>query len=183
MTERKVTLEDMLDCREKRAERQKEMLSRYGAPVVSITLVWPGEVKDTDASRYAMEQATRSLDDVLEAMSVSPNLRRCDFLVTGAEAIYSVNMDVTALKRLCVGLEEAHPLGRLWDIDVIGIDGRPASRTEIGLSPRTCLVCDEPAHVCARSRAHDVNALLTEIHRSIDEFKQSVEAEAEAEEQ
>ncbi|GKX55271.1 phosphoribosyl-dephospho-CoA transferase [Leminorella grimontii] len=177
MTERKVTLEDVLDCREKRAERQKETLSRFGAPVVSITLVWPGEVKDTEASRYAMEQATRSLDDVLDALSISPNLRRCDFLVTGAEAIYSVNMDATALKRLCVGLEEAHPLGRLWDIDVIGADGRPISRTEVGLSPRSCLVCDEPAHVCARSRAHDVSELLSAIHRSIDEFKQSLEAE------
>lgn len=176
MMARKVTLEDVLDCREKRVERQKKTLSRYGAPVVSITLVWPGEVKDTEASRYAMEQALQSLDNVLEALNISPRMRWCDFLATGAEAIYSVDMDVAALKRLCVGLEETHPLGRLWDLDVIGVDGRPASRTEIGLSPRNCLLCDEAAHVCVRSRAHDVNELLSAIHRSIDDFKQSVEA-------
>lgn len=176
MMARKVTLEDVLDCREKRVERQKKTLSRYGASVVSITLVWPGEVKDTEASRYAMEQALQSLDNVLEALNISPRMRWSDFLATGAEAIYSVDMDVAALKRLCVGLEEAHPLGRLWDLDVIGVDGRTASRTEIGLSPRNCLLCDEPAHVCARSRAHDVNELLSAIHRSINDFKQSVEA-------
>lgn len=176
MMEQKVTLEDMLDCREKRAERQKEMLSRYGVPVVSITLVWPGEVKDTEASRYAMEQALWSLDNVFEVLNITPRLRRCDFPVTGAEAIYSVNMNVAALKRLCVRLEEIHPLGRLWDLDVIGVDGHPASRTETGLSPRCCLLCDEQAHVCARSRTHDVKQLLSTIHRSIDDFKQSVKA-------
>lgn len=47
MTEHKVTLEQMLDCRERRVERQKEARLRFGAPVVSITLVWPGEVKDS----------------------------------------------------------------------------------------------------------------------------------------
>ncbi|HAG1966919.1 TPA: citrate lyase holo-[acyl-carrier protein] synthase [Salmonella enterica] len=176
MMERKVTLEDMLGCREKRAERQKETLSRYGVPVVSVTLVWPGEVKDTEASRYAMEQALWSLDNALETLNIFPRLRRCDFPVTGAEAIYSVNMDVSALKRLCVGLEDIHPLGRLWDLDVIGVNGHPASRTEIGLSPRCCLLCDEQAHVCVRTRAHDVKQLLSTIHRSIDDFKQSVEA-------
>ncbi|EDU3769347.1 citrate lyase holo-[acyl-carrier protein] synthase [Salmonella enterica] len=133
-------------------------------------------MKDTEASRYAMEQALWSLDNVFEVLNITPRLRRCDFPVTGAEAIYSVNMNVAALKRLCVRLEEIHPLGRLWDLDVIGVDGHPASRTETGLSPRCCLLCDEQAHVCARSRTHDVKQLLSTIHRSIDDFKQSVKA-------
>lgn len=172
MTEHKVTLEQMLDCRERRVERQKEARLRFGAPVVSITLVWPGEVKDSPESRYAMEQALCALDDAFEQLNLSPNFRQRELSVTGPEAIYSVNMDTVTLKRLCTELEK-HPLGRLWDMDVIDSDGRPVSRSDIGLPSRRCLLCDQPAHVCARSRAHSVDQLLEAIHRRIHAFKQS----------
>lgn len=60
------------------------------------------------------------------------------------------------VKRPLVGLEESRPGGRLWDLDVH--DGEHLlSRTSLGLPPRRRLVCDGPAHACARSRAHDAS--------------------------
>lgn len=173
MTARKITLDEMLDCREKRAGQQKEMRLRFKTVLVSVTVVWPGEVKDTDASRYVMKQALRTLKEALDEIFISSTQRGCEFLTTGAYAIYSVKMNTAELKRICVNLEETHPLGRLWDFDVIDRDGQPVSRSDIGLPARRCLLCDEPAHVCTRSRGHNLHDLLLTIQRRVDEFKRS----------
>ena len=45
------------------------------------------------------------------------------------------------VKRLLVPLEDASKLGRLYDIDIIGRDGKKISRSDIGKPGRTCLLC------------------------------------------
>lgn len=175
MIAHKVTLNEMLDCRERRAGRQKAILSRFSTPLVSVTLVWPGKVKDTDAARYVMEQALRALDNALAKQNIL--YRHCEYFTTGAETIYSVMMDAAALKQLCVRLENTHPLGRLWDIDVIDKNNQPVSRFAIGLPARCCLLCAEPAHICVRSRTHNLNHLLNAIYQKIDEFKHAKQQE------
>ena len=46
-----VTLQEILDAREKRAQRQKELLAEYNKPIVSFTMNIPGPVKlDRDVS-------------------------------------------------------------------------------------------------------------------------------------
>ncbi|EMT6575221.1 citrate lyase holo-[acyl-carrier protein] synthase [Providencia sp. PROV130] len=175
--EQKVTLENMLNCREKRAEKQQYLLAKYHQPVVFISLVWPGEVKDSSASRYVMELAVKTMNNAVEHLHLHTSHHQCEHLITGPEAFYclpidNIGLSILDLKKLCVRLERAHPLGRLWDIDVINTHKRPISRSEVGLPPRRCLLCEKPAHLCARSHAHDVHTLINTIHRRIDEFKQ-----------
>ena len=57
----KLTLEQVLKAREDRARRQQGWLTRYKNPLISTTLVWPGEVKDTPLSRRVMDQASDAL--------------------------------------------------------------------------------------------------------------------------
>lgn len=64
------------------------------------------------------------------------------------------------LKRLMCEVEDASPVGRLLDADVIGLDGEKLSRTDVGLPVRRCLLCGEEAPLCARSRAHSAEALF-----------------------
>ena len=59
------------------------------------------------------------------------------------------------LKELCVSIEDRGDIGRLYDLDVIGVDGEKLSRRE----GRRCLICGGPAAVCARSRAHDLKEI------------------------
>ena len=66
------------------------------------------------------------------------------------------------LKNIGVKLEEETPWGRLYDIDIIGMDGEKLSRP----SPRRCIVCGGPAADCARSRAHG----LDQIRKKTDEL-------------
>ena len=87
---------------------------------------------------------------------------------TGPEAMLCVRADARAIKRRLCALEDGEALGRLLDIDVIAPDGGKISRTEIGLPARRCLLCGNPAPVCARSRAHSADALFEKANAIID---------------
>lgn len=93
-----------------------------------------------------------SLDDVLQALD-------------GDMAWWGVKAPAEEVKTLLCRLEDALPIGRLWDLDVLGEDGRPLSRQALGLPPRACLVCDAPAKICARERRHDLSALQAAIQQ------------------
>ena len=71
------------------------------------------------------------------------------------------------LKKAMIELEDGTKLGRLFDIDVINSKGNKISRLELGMAPRKCIVCDEIAHVCSRSRAHSVEEMLEYINKVI----------------
>jgi triphosphoribosyl-dephospho-CoA synthase len=63
------------------------------------------------------------------------------------------------VKRAAIALEEAAPARRLVDIDVYDDAGLPVDRQLLGLPPRACLVCHEPARECIRLGRHDAGAL------------------------
>ena len=77
--------------------------------------------------------------------------------------MFAVEAASDELKRALVNLETADPLGRLWDLDVTDPQRGALSRRGLGLPVRRCIVCDEPAHACARSRAHSLAELLRAI--------------------
>lgn len=150
-----VTLAQMLEARERRARCQKKLLDRLGLPVVSFTLNIPGPVKRSPPIQRAYRYGLELLRQRFRPRYVSEYI-----LDTGCEALLAVEGEPAALKRLAVAIEDADPLGRLLDIDVLDPAGAPVSRQALGLPERTCLLCGGPAHACARSRAHGVEALF-----------------------
>lgn len=170
-----IGLDEMLAARDRRAERQRAAIGRHGRPIASLTVVMPGPVKDSATARRLLAEACGATEAALDAAGWAV-LERIDTQApTGPEAIFVVDAPAGALKRRLLELEEAHPLGRLWDIDVIAAEGgemRVLSRREFGLPPRACLVCGGPAHVCARSRAHPVAELVAIIESRADAYFQ-----------
>ena len=64
-------------------------------------------------------------------------------------------------------MEEGSDLGRLFDLDVLIPDEtfpQSISRSRLGAAPRRCLLCEEDAKACARSRAHTMDQLLEKIN-------------------
>ena len=57
-----VSLTDVLTAREQRAMRQQALLTRFHQPVLSLTLVTPGPVKDSIGYRHVMAEALREGD-------------------------------------------------------------------------------------------------------------------------
>ena len=162
-----VTLAQLLAARDSRAARQKELLQNGGA-LVSLTVNMPGPVKRCALSErlfdIALEAVTQLLGDKLRFCET----RRKD---TGCEAFLSADMDAQTLKARLCALENNHPLGRLWDIDVLGVDGVPLSRQSAGYPPRKCLLCENSGAACARSRAHSLSELIAAMQAMLERWE------------
>ncbi|AWB09193.1 citrate lyase holo-[acyl-carrier protein] synthase (plasmid) [Azospirillum humicireducens] len=166
-----VSLAEMLEARDRRAERQRALFARHGLPLLSVTLVAPGPVKVTETSRFVMETAADELERLFRRTGwpVEANLAVRER--TGFEALYAVDTEARVLKWAVAALEDDHPLGRLWDLDVLCPMQGGLSRGALGLAPRRCLVCGEPAHACARSRRHPLDTLLAAIEERVNAFR------------
>lgn len=165
ISQRSVELSDMLEARERRVLIQQQMIEEEKQPLVCLTLNIPGPVKVLPHVPEAFEEGCRRIEAALAALGASPAFSNkrliCEF--TGFEAFYSVGADALELKKALVPIEDQDRLGRLFDIDVIKTDKTKVSREDLGLPPRTCLLCESPAHVCSRSRTHSVAQLTAEI--------------------
>ena len=159
----KITLEQMLLARDRRASRQAALLSRYGRPVISFTMNIAGPVKDSPLIRYAFRSGLRQL----EALPCAQLCREVIFEPTGPEALLVYEtQDARLLKAFCIRLESEGEAGRLFDLDVLDANGEKLSR-ETG---RTCLVCGGPVSVCSRSRAHGLEAITARTRAILEAF-------------
>ena len=155
-----MTLQQLLESRDARAARQCALLSANpGKTLVVLTVIVPGPEKRTPdslvAARAAVGELRRAFGDT--------DIAEYD-LDSGFEAYLLTDKTPEDAKRICVGIEERHPLGRVFDLDVMGEDGIPLTRASVGMASRRCLICDSDARVCMRLRTHGVDELLSRIH-------------------
>ena len=160
---RAVTLQEVLDAREVRAAAQRRMLAAHGLPLLGLTMNIAGPVKRSALSDFAYREGLLQLRRRLGSALAAEELTDAP---AGLEAILACALPAEELKTLAMELEEARPVGRLYDLDVIGVDGQKLSRAV----PRTCLVCGGPASPCARSRAHGLRAVQTAAEKRLRGF-------------
>jgi holo-ACP synthase len=169
-TLREVTLEEMLLARERRVVKQKEMLTTYLVPLISYQVNIPGPLKRTPLSIRIFDEGLQALNRAMVTEHLTPIVKQIQYPVTGPEAIIAVSCVAAALKRIVTRIEDDHSLGRLFDLDVIGLDGKALSREMLGMSRRKCFLCAEDAYVCGRSRRHSVDDLTLKIQAMAREY-------------
>ena len=163
-----VSLPQLLAARDARAALERDLLARYaGCTLVVLTVVMPGAEKRTEASLLVARAACAALDKLLAA-HCRHRLERD--LATGFEAYWLMDLPQEEAKRRTVELEDTHPLGRLFDADIILPEGRPLSRTELGAPPRRCLLCDREARFCMRNGSHTREELHAKIAQMIADY-------------
>ena len=150
-----VTLYQILEARERRAEEQRRLLARFGLPLICFTMNIAGPVKTDPLIRRSFHWGCRALEARLTGVA----FREIREDVTGCQAMYAVEGEPQTLKAICTALEEEIPLGRLLDMDVLDTRGRKLERTELGGSSRGCIVCGAPGRGCAARRLHSVTDL------------------------
>lgn len=155
-----VSLHDILNAREARARQQKALLAEHRAPLLCFTMNIAGPVKVTALIEQAFREGLAMLDGQLPQEKLL--YRDVQVLPTGCEAFFAVSMPAGQIKELCTDIEETHPLGRLFDMDVIDVDGHKLERKD----ERGCMVCGAPGRFCAASRTHSV-AQLQAVTRQI----------------
>ena len=183
-----ITLDELLASRDARhAMQQKLMAEHSGKTLVCLTVVMPGSVKRNQqsltvarAAVKAMRKAYNISDDQLPETELLTNelkteTRECLVerdLNTGYEAYLITSLPLLEAKRVAVDIEDTHPLGRLFDIDVIDAQGIPVSRDRVGGQPRRCLVCDHEARYCMRMRWHTQEEIWARIKQMTDDYAQ-----------
>ncbi|MBP5689582.1 MAG: citrate lyase holo-[acyl-carrier protein] synthase [Bacteroidales bacterium] len=156
------SLEEILRSRDERASRQRELKDSFtGKALLSLTVIVPGPEKRTETSLNVAAAAVSAIRDAFHI--VHEELRD---LSTGYEAFFIVPGDDYDAKRKAVEIEETHPFGRLFDIDVIGQEG-PLSRKDVGAEERRCLICGKTARECMRLRTHSPEELTEAVRRIV----------------
>ena len=181
-----ITLDELLASRDARhAMQQKLMAEHLGKTLVCLTVVMPGSVKRNQqsltvarAAVKAMRKAYNISDDLLPETELLTNELKAEAgeclverdLNTGYEAYLITPLPLLEAKRVAVDIEDTHPLGRLFDIDVIDAQGIPVSRDRVGGQPRRCLVCDHEARYCMRMRWHTQEEIWARIKQMTDDY-------------
>lgn len=148
-----VSLQDILQAREERVRLQRAWLEIYRCPLICFTMNIAGPVKTSPLIKRGFHAGLEQLNGQLPLEK--RRLQHVQELPTGCEAILVMDLPAQTLKQICTDIEENHPLGRLFDMDVIDTDGTKLERE----NQRGCIVCGAPGRFCAASRAHSVEQL------------------------
>lgn len=164
-----VSLLEMLDARERRVHHQQELLAQYQKPLVCFTMNIAGPVKDSPLIRRGFARGQQLLRQQFLRAKLTPLHTDAACSPTGCEAFYVLDADPLAIKKFTTDIEDATPLGRLFDMDVLRPNGIKVDREELHLEGRRCLICGGPAKACSSRRIHTVaelqaktTAILTE---------------------
>ena len=119
----------------------------------------PGPIKTNNEIKKAfdigknliLEKLKENNIEILEIQELNEN--------TGNELFISTNLLAEKIKNITVVIEESSELGRLFDIDVIDVNFEKLSRKSF----RKCLICEEQAQECGRSRKHSVEELQSKV--------------------
>ncbi|MBR0139619.1 MAG: citrate lyase holo-[Firmicutes bacterium] len=160
---KRVEVKDMMRAREERALAQYGLLKNGGKAAVSFTLNIAGPYKVFPGVYYCFERGLGLLKEALATAGFEAEGAETRESFTGLEALLSVKGDAKEVKKVCAGLDDSLPVGRLFDLDVLYMspEGFPekVSREELGFSPRKCLICELPSSECAAIRRHSAKEL------------------------
>jgi holo-ACP synthase CitX len=131
-----------------------------GAALLAVSLAVPGGEKEPPGAlallAWAMVRLTVGLPCATPLHSAGDP--------AGPFVLLAVAAPPAQVKRLAVAIEEAAPVARLLDLDVYDGAGRPVDRAALGLPPRACLLCPEPARECLRAARHPPADVIARAH-------------------
>ena len=168
---KKITLEDVLAAKERRAQLQSELRALYKSTVVSVTINMPGAVKYTRDTLDLLYYAVNELRQQFRAAQAELCEERVLHLATGPAAVLAVQGDSFAIKEIGMRIEQATKQGRLLDIDVFDSAGHQISRDGSGASGRRCFVCSGDALECMREAKHSQQDVLAAVNQRMIGFK------------
>lgn len=154
-----ITLMEVLNNRENRANLQRSLLSTHQQTLVCLTLNIAGPQKVNRLIHKAYLEGKSALLSSLQAADIPLLFTEEVDSNTGYEGFFIINSTPDAAKIITLQIEDEHPLGRLYDFDVLSPAGEKLSRNDFGYPERTCLLCGQPAFQCGRNRTHTASEL------------------------
>ena len=159
---------DFLEARDGRQQELDRILAQYGSEHASFLLISanvPGAGKHRPGIARLLGGALHSLR---RGIGLKVLLSRRDVL--GPFHIAASSLPPIDVKRAAIAIEAESPSARLLDVDVYGPNGSAVDRSGLGLAPRPCLVCAEPARECILLRRHSTSELLERVDSLLGPF-------------
>ncbi len=151
-----------LEARDERQQELDRILGQARAKDAASLLVISSNVPGRDKFRPGISRLLRgALDSLHDAVGLKVLFTRRDLL--GHFHIASSNQLPIDAKRAAVLIESENPSARLVDVDVYRPDGAQVDRAGLGLPPRSCLLCAEPARECILLQRHSNAELLERV--------------------
>lgn len=172
-----ITLQDVLDARERRVARQQTLLNTYGKPLVCFTMNIAGPEKYNERIAKGFRMGVSMLEAQLQGSRAAVLQKQVFEEKTGCEAYFVTDASAERLKTLTVQIEDSMPVGRLFDMDVLAQNGSKVSRERLGFPGRTCLICGGPVHICSSRRAHGLEELQAKTRSLLQDAIHRQEAE------
>ncbi len=163
----RITFEDILAAKEKRAQLQEELRIKNNSAIISITANIPGAVKYSDETVDLVYSAVVKMRYKLREAHLVLREEQVHHLATGPVALIAVAGAAGVIKEFGVSIEEELNYGRLIDIDVFDASGRQIDRALQGLRLRSCFVCGGNAIACMRSQAHQQEEVVSAVKKML----------------
>ncbi|WP_320129692.1 citrate lyase holo-[acyl-carrier protein] synthase [uncultured Sphaerochaeta sp.] len=151
---------DWLEAMELRAVTQKIVITQFNVNIVMFTMNIPGPIKSNPIIQAIFQEGLMELLKRCECYNPIAFLEKNP--ATGPEAYILVPITNSCLtvKKDLLSLENQHPMGRWFDIDVISEKKTKISRSDLKEPPRRCFLCDKPAKICRREGNHSIDELF-----------------------
>lgn len=151
---------ELLAARDARQELLERALAAGRPALLFLSLNLPGPDKSPPGARLLFRC---TFERIAESFPGSLLLTR-ERDALGDYALRALDVEPLAAKRLCVGIEESHAATRLVDLDIYAPGHGQVGRAALGLPPRPCLLCGEPAVDCMRSKRHPLTSVIAQAH-------------------
>jgi triphosphoribosyl-dephospho-CoA synthase len=153
---------DFLEARDGRQRELDRTLGQARPEDAASFFLISANIPGCDKHRPGITRLLRrALDSLQEAIGLKVLFTRRDLL--GPFHIASSNLPPINAKRAALVIEAENPSARLLDVDVYRPDGSQVDRAGLGLPPRSCLICAEPARECILLRRHSGPELLERV--------------------
>ncbi|MDV3426369.1 MAG: citrate lyase holo-[acyl-carrier protein] synthase [Bacillota bacterium] len=145
---------NVLYAREERWEMRKSLAEKCKGTIITITLCIPLAYRIGEELWPVFLKLCKAFYKILLSKDNSVHYEGCIRSYDGPAFFISTGAEAEEIKKICVYAEETIPGGRMLDIDVMDSDKKQIGRSDIGLPPRKCFICDSPAYLCVSRRLH-----------------------------
>lgn len=164
-----VTSNELHTAKNSRILKKQDLLSgKSSSCLVEFSLNIAGSIKTFPFARTAFREEVSELQDRMGKFSIK-KIEICEE-PAGDYAFFLLDSPAAAVKKFLVFIEESHPLGRLFNLDVCGPDGLSIRRHDLNLLPRTCLVCGEDAAVCQAKKRHSTELIQWQTAKLFNDY-------------
>ncbi|WP_062551674.1 citrate lyase holo-[acyl-carrier protein] synthase [Peptoniphilus phoceensis] len=157
----------MLEAKEKRYYKIKNLTEKYKAPVLSFMLNIPGEEKNFIEAVDFHKKYIEKIKKLLKENKIKILFEDYENLVTGMEYIAVLNGNGSLIKKLMIEVEENSLSGRLLDLDIYDKNFSQVSRSSLGLPERKCIICGDTARSCIKEERHKLEELEEKVREII----------------